>query len=407
VNFTLYILVSVGVFTLLILGLTAGLLAAGRKLTPQGKVKLRINGEKELEVQPGRSLLTTLAENKIYLPSACGGGGTCAMCKCRVTEGGGPLLPTEKGQVSKAEARESFRLACQLKVKNDLHLEIPPEILEIRKYECTVQSNRDVATFIREFTVELPEGIDLNFKAGGYIQLDIPPYEISYLDFGIADRFRDTWEKCRLLDLKAVNREPCFRAYSMANCPAEKGLVMLNIRIALPPPGLQCPPGIASSYLYSLKPGDTITVSGPYGEFFIKETDREMVYIGGGAGMAPMRSHLFHLFKTLRTGRRVSYWYGGRSFRELFYVEEFRALEKEFPNFSFHIGLSEPQPEDQWDGPVGFIHQVVLEHYLKDHPDPDEIEYYLCGPPMMLEAVANMLYNLGVEKEQIAFDDFG
>jgi Na+-transporting NADH:ubiquinone oxidoreductase subunit F len=406
-NTLLYILTSVAVFTGVIMLLVAGLLLASRKLTPQGKVKLQINRDKTLEVQPGRSLLNTLAENKIFLPSACGGGGTCAMCKCKVTEGGGPLLPTEAGQVSKNEARESVRLACQLKVKNDLSLEIPPEILDIKKYTCTVKSNRDVATFIREFTVELPEGVDLNFKAGGYIQIDIPEYELHYKNFDIAERFRDTWEAYALFDLRAVNKEPRFRAYSMANCPAEKGVVMLNVRIALPPPGTRYPPGVASSYLYSLKPGDPVTLSGPYGEFFIKDTEREMVYIGGGAGMAPMRSHIFHLFKTLQTGRTVSYWYGGRSMRELFYLDEFRALEKEFPNFSFHIGLSEPRPEDHWDGPTGFIHQVVLEHYLKDHSDPDEIEYYLCGPPMMLEAVGTMLYNLGVDEEMIAYDDFG
>ncbi|AKJ63848.1 NADH:ubiquinone reductase (Na(+)-transporting) subunit F [Kiritimatiella glycovorans] len=404
----IYVLTSITVFTGVILLLVLGLLIASRKLTPQGAVTIDINGgDQQIEAKPGTSLLGTLAAREIYLPSACGGGGTCAMCKCRVVEGGGEVLPTETGQLTRQERREGVRLSCQLKVKNDLRIEIPPEVLDIRKYTCRVRSNRDVATFIRELTLELPEDAEFDFEPGGYVQIDVPEYEIAFRDFGIDERFRDTWNQLGLLELEAKNDEPCFRAYSMANHPAEKGLIILNVRIALPPKGTSYPPGIASSYIYALQPGDEVTLSGPYGDFFIKDTDREMVYIGGGAGMAPLRSHIMHLLQTLRSGRTLSYWYGGRSMRELFYVDDFRALEKEFDNFTFHIALSEPLPEDEWDGPTGFIHQVVHDHYLGDHPDPDELEYYLCGPPMMLDASMNMLHELGVEDDRIAFDDFG
>ncbi len=406
-NFT-FLLAGVAVFTGVIVLLTVGLMFASRRLVPSGPVKISLNeGSRTLEVSSGTSLLTALAGQNIFLPSACGGGGTCAMCKCRVLEGGGDLLPTEAGHINKAQAREGWRLACQLKVKNDLKIEVPQEVLEIRKFEGTVRSNRNVATFIKELVVDLPPGMNLNFKAGGYIQIDIPPFEVSFRDFQIEEKFRDAWDKFKLWDLKCVNREPIFRAYSMANHPAEGNRVMLNVRIATPPPNTGAQPGLASSYIFSLKPGDKVMMSGPYGEFFAKKTDREMVYIGGGAGMAPMRSHIFDLFHTQRTTRKVSFWYGARSRREMFYDEEFKAIAKEFPNFKYTVALSEPQPEDQWDGPTGFIHKVVFENYLKNHPDPAEVEYYLCGPPMMIAAVNKMLYDLGVEKDMIAYDEFG
>lgn len=408
-DWILLLLVSAAVFTGLIIVFVAGLNAASRRLTPSGPVTIDINdGEKRLTVDSGSSLLAALAAQKIFLPSACGGGGTCAMCKCIVLEGGGELLPTEAGHISRAEAKQGWRLACQLKVKRDLKIRVPAEVLEIRKFEGTVRSNRNVATFIKELIVDLPPGMTLNFRAGGYIQLDIPSYkEISFRSFDIDERFRDAWDRYNLWDLAASNPEPIFRAYSMANHPAEGNMVMLNVRIATPPPGMNVPPGIASTYIFSLKPGDTVVMSGPFGEFFAKDTDREMVYIGGGAGMAPMRSHIFDLFKTRRTTRTVSFWYGARSRREMFYDEEFRAIAAEFPNFRYTVALSEPLPEDNWDGPTGFIHKVVYEMYLKDHPDPTEIEYYLCGPPMMIAAVNRMLDDLGVEKEMIAYDEFG
>jgi len=401
--------VSAAVFTGLILVFVAGLNAASRRLSPSGPVTIDINdGEQRLTVDSGVSLLAALAAQKIFLPSACGGGGTCAMCKCVVLEGGGDLLPTEAGHISRAEARQGWRLACQVKVKRDMKIRVPAEVLEIRKFEGTVRSNRNVATFIKELIVDLPPGMTLNFRAGGYIQMDIPPYkEISFRSFDIDERFRDAWDRYQLWDLKVSNPEPIFRAYSMANHPAEGSIVMLNVRIATPPPGMNVPPGIASSYIFSLKPGDKVVMSGPFGEFFAKDTDREMVYIGGGAGMAPMRSHIFDLFKTRRTTRKVSFWYGARSRREMFYDDEFRAIAAEFPNFRYTVALSEPLPEDHWDGPVGFIHKVVYDLYLKDHPDPTEIEYYLCGPPMMIAAVNRMLDELGVEKEMIAYDEFG
>jgi Na+-transporting NADH:ubiquinone oxidoreductase subunit F len=382
---------------------------AESKLVTKGKVKILINEDEEQspEVEAGTNLLATLSNNGIFLPSACGGQGTSAMCTCKVIEGGGEVLPTEESQLTRGQIKENVRLACQIKVKNDLKIEIPEEIFNIQKFECTVRSNHNVATFIKELVLEMPEGLDLDFRAGGYIQIYIPPYSLSYKEFDIEEEYLSDWDKYKLWDLKASNDEEIFRAYSMANHPAEKGIVMLNVRVATPPPGTDFPPGIASSYIFNLKPGDKVTVSGPYGEFFIKETAREMMYIGGGAGMAPMRSHLFHLFQTLKTGRKVTFWYGARSKREMFYDEDFKTIAKGFSNFSYHVGLSEPLPEDNWDGPVGFIHQVVFDKYLKDHEEPEEIEYYLCGPPMMLSAVTNMLYNQGVENEQIAFDDFG
>ncbi len=404
-----YIVSSVAVFTFVIMLLVTLLMVASKKLVPQGLAKLNINdGNRELEVKPGSSLLTALAGQKIFLPSACGGGGTCAMCKCKVLEGGGELLPTEAGQVTKAEAKEGVRLACQLKVKEDMKLDIEPEILEIKKYECTVRSNHNVATFIKELVVELPKGEKLDFRAGGYIQIDVPAYkDLSYKSFDVEEEYRGDWDKFNQWDLVANNPEPCFRAYSMANFPLEDDIIMLNIRIASPPPGTSYPPGVCSSYVFDLKPGDKITISGPYGEFFAKDTKREMCFIGGGAGMAPMRSHIYDQLKRIGTDRKITFWYGGRSVRELFYVEEFEQLAKDFPNFTFHIALSDPLPEDNWEGPTGFIHQVVLNEYLDKHPDPTEIEFYLCGPPIMLKCVKDMADDLGVEPEMIMADDFG
>jgi len=402
-----YILASVAVFTGVIIFLVVGLMFAARTLSPGGMVKVDVNeGHKTIETSPGATILSTLAANDVFLPSACGGGGTCAMCKCHVLEGGGTILPTETGYISKAEAKEGLRLGCQVKVKQDMKIRVPEEVLEIRKFECTVRSNRNVATFIKEFIVDLPPGVDLNFKAGGYIQIDIPKYELAYNTFEIEEEYRDAWDNFKLWDLKAKNDEPIFRAYSMANHPAEGNMVMLNVRIATPPPTLDVPPGISSSYIFNMKAGDKVWVSGPYGEFFAKDTEREMLYIGGGAGMAPMRSHIFDLFQTQRTNRKVSFWYGARSLREMFYEDDFEGIAKEFPNFSFNVAMSEPQPEDKWTGPTGFIHTVVLENYLSTHPDPTEIEYYLCGPPPMIAAVNKMLYDLGVEKDMIAYDEF-
>ncbi len=400
--------ISTLVFTVIILLLVWALNFAESKLVNKGKVKLLINDdeEKSPEVEAGSNLLTTLSNNGIFLPSACGGQGTCGMCTCQITDGGGDVLPTEESQLSRGQIKNNVRLACQVKVKQDMKIHIPEEIFNIHKFNCTVRSNDNVATFIKELVLELPEGQIMDFKAGGYIQIYIPPYNIKYSDFDIEKQYHPDWDKYHLWDLKASNDEEIFRAYSMASHPAEKGIVMLNVRIATPPPGTDFPPGISSSFIFNLKPGDKVTVSGPYGEFFIKDTDREMMYIGGGAGMAPMRSHIFHLFKTLKTGRKVSFWYGARSKREMFYDDQFKAIEKEFPNFTYHVALSDPLEEDNWDGPVGFIHQVVLDNYLKDHEAPEDIEYYLCGPPMMISAVNNMLYNQGVEKENIAFDEF-
>lgn len=403
-----YVAASVVVFTGLILLLVLGIIWASKTLAPSGRVKIDINdGSKILDVQPGKSLLGLLADQKIFLPSACGGMGTCAMCKCNVVSGGGSILPTETGHISKQAAKEGQRLACQVKVKSDIKIHVPAEVMEIKKFEGTVRSNRNVATFIKEFIVDLPPGVDLAFKAGGYIQIDIPTYDIKFRDFDIDERFRDAWDKFKLFDLACVNEEPIFRAYSMGNHPAEGNRVMLNVRIATPPPKMpDIKPGIASTYIFNLKPGDKVWISGPFGEFFAKDTDKEMIYIGGGAGMAPLRSHVMDLFHTKKTTRKVSYWYGARSLREMFYEQDFRDIEKQFPNFTFNVALSEPQAEDNWTGYKGFIHQVLLENYLKTHPDPSEVEYYLCGPPPMIAAVNKMLYDLGVEKEQIAYDEF-
>ena len=406
---TSYIITSVVVFTVVIMALVTILMAAAKKLVPQGFAKLSINeGSREIDVKPGTSLLSALSNEQIFLPSACGGGGTCAMCKCKVLEGGGELLPTEAGQVTKAEAKEGVRLACQLKVKESMGLDIEPEILEIKKYECTVRSNDNVATFIKELVVELPKGEKLDFRAGGYIQIDVPAFKgLEYKNFEIGDEYRQDWDQFKMFDLVANNDEDCFRAYSMASFPLEDDIIMLNIRIASPPPGSDYPPGICSSYAFDLKPGDKITISGPYGEFFAQETDREMCFIGGGAGMAPMRSHIFDQLKRLNSKRKISFWYGARSLREVFYEDEYDQLAQENQNFEWHLALSDPQPEDDWQGETGFIHNVVLENYLKDHPAPEDVEYYMCGPPMMNAAVIKMLKDLGVEDENIMLDDFG
>ena len=426
------LLTTIIVFLTVVLSLVGILLFAKAKLSPGGKVKLVINGQKEVEVDAGSTILSTLGNNQIFLPSACGGGGTCAMCKCQVTEGGGEILPTEKPYFSRKEIADDWRLGCQVKIKNDMNIEIPEEIFGIKKWECEVISNYNVASFIKAFIVKLPEGEILDFEAGGYIQIDVPECEVDFKDIDIRpepndpagpDKFKSEWDKFGLWPLKMKNDEECFRAYSMANHPAEGNIVMLTIRIATPPwdrsknAWMDVNPGICSSYVFSRKVGDKVTISDPYGEFFITDTDTEMVYIGGGAGMAPMRSHLFHLFHTLKTDRKVTYYYGGRSKRELFYEEDFRQIEKEFPNFKFHLVLSEPAPEDNWkekkslddegDGFLGFVHNAVIEHHLKPHEAPEDIEFYFCGPPLMNQAVLKMCDDWGVPEENVAFDDFG
>jgi Na+-transporting NADH:ubiquinone oxidoreductase subunit F len=406
------LLYALVVFMVIILLLVVMLLFARHKLIPKGDVKLLVN-EREMTVSPGSNLLTTLSSNGVFLPSACGGMGTCGMCKCRILEGGGSILATETGFFTRKEQLNNWRLSCQVKIREPLKIEVPESVLGIRKWECDVVSNRNVATFIKEFIVRLPDGEELNFDPGGYIQIDVPKYSADFRDFAIEEKFRSDWDNYRMWDFSIRNTEEAFRAYSMANYPAEKNLIRLNIRIATPPwdnvrkQYMNVPPGICSSYLFSLKPGDKVMISGPYGEFHIKDTGNEMVYIGGGAGMAPLRSHVFHLFHTLKTDRKVSYWYGARSLREVFYEEEFREIEKQFPNFRFHLALSAPLPEDNWTGFTGNIHQVLLDNYLGIHDEPEDIEYYFCGPPVMNDAVLNMLDNLGVPAENISFDDFG
>ena len=419
-------------FLSVILLLVALLLFAKAKLSPSGKIKIEINGEKTIEVDGGSSLLSTLGNAGIFLPSACGGGGTCVQCTCQVQEGGGAILPTEEPHFSRKQIADNWRLGCQVKVKQDMKIRIPEEVFGIKKWECEVVSNYNVASFIKEFVVRLPEGETLHFEAGGYIQIDVPSITVDFKNIDITahpeqhgrpDEFKAEWDKFGLWDLKMVNDEEVVRAYSMANHPAEGNIVMLNIRIATPPwdrarnSWMQVNPGVCSSYVFGCKAGDKVMISGPYGEFFIKETEAEMVYIGGGAGMAPMRSHLFHLFHTLKTGRKVTFFYGGRSKRELFYVKDFRDIEAQFPNFKFHVALSEPLPEDNWrekkkvddegDGFVGFVHNVVIEHHLKNHDSPEDIEFYFCGPPLMNQAVLKMCDDWGVPPENVAFDDFG
>jgi Na+-transporting NADH:ubiquinone oxidoreductase subunit F len=411
---TLTLIIAIVAFLVVTLLLVAVLLYAKAKLVASGEVTIDINGEKQLVVNPGSTLLTTLADNGVFLPSACGGGGSCGMCRLQVLEGGGDILPTEVNFFSRRQQKENWRLGCQVKVKQDLKIAVPASVLGVRKWECEVVSNRNVATYIKEFVVKLPAGENLNFESGGYIQIDVPKYEgIKFADFDIAPEYRAEWEQFKMFDLVANNPEPTFRAYSMANHPAEGNIVMLNIRIATPPFDrvnggfMPLNPGICSSYIFSLKPGDKITISGPYGEFHVKKTPAEKMFIGGGAGMAPMRSHLFHLFKTEKTKTPITFWYGARSLREVFYADQFEEIAREFPNFKFNIALSEPKPEDNWKGYVGFIHQVIFENYLKNHDAPEDIEYYLCGPPMMNAAVTKMLDGLGVPPENIMYDDFG
>jgi len=403
------IILGVFMFTLVVIALVVLILVAKKYLVASGNIKITVNGQKTLSVPAGGKLLGCLADNGIFVSSACGGGGTCAQCKVKVHSGGGDILPTEKTHINNKLAKEGVRLSCQVAVKQDMDIEVPEEVFETKKWLCTVRSNDNVATFIKELVLELPPNEAVDFKAGGYIQIEVPPHQVEYKNFLVDKRFHEDWDKFNIWRYVSKVDETVFRAYSMANYPGEKGIIMLNVRIASPPPRAPegTPPGKVSSYIFNLKPGDKVTISGPYGEFFIKDTQNEMVYIGGGAGMAPLRSHIFELFRNRKTNRKVSYWYGGRSTRELFYVEDFRAIERDFPNFKFNIALSEPKPEDNWTGYVGFIHQVILENYLKNHPAPEDIEYYLCGPPMMISAVFKMLESLGVEPENIAFDDFG
>jgi Na+-transporting NADH:ubiquinone oxidoreductase subunit F len=403
------ILLGVLMFTLVVIALVLLILAAKKALISAGNVKILVNDSKELSVPCGGKLLSALADQGIFVSSACGGGGTCAQCKVQVLSGGGEILATERSHINNKMAKEGYRLSCQVAVKQDMKIHVPEEVFETKKWRCKVRSNHNVATFIKELVLELPAGDAVDFKAGGYIQIEVPPHVVEYKNFAIEPQFHEDWDKFNVWRYTSKVNDPVYRAYSMANYPGEKGIIMLNVRIASPPPRAPdgTPPGKVSSYIFNLKPGDEVTISGPYGEFFIKDTEAEMVYIGGGAGMAPLRSHIFELFKNRKTKRKVSYWYGGRSSKELFYVDHFRAIEKEFPNFKFNIALSEPRPEDNWTGYTGFIHQVVLENYLKNHPAPEDIEYYLCGPPMMNAAVFKMLDELGVEKENIAYDDFG
>ena len=424
------------VFVFVIGLLSMMLITARKKLVPQGTVNIYVNGDKDnpLVVQPGTNLLSALSDSSVFLPSACGGGGTCAMCECHVHRGGGEVLPTEMNHLTRKEAASGMRLACQVKVREEMDIEIPEEIFGIKKWECEVISNHNVATFIKEFIVKLPEGETLDFEAGGYIQVDVPPIVVDYSkDIDITahpnyhdspDKFQKDWDQFKLWDLKMVNDEEIFRAYSMSNHPAEGNIVSLTIRIATPPfdrakkGWMDVNPGICSSYVFSRKPGDKVTISGPYGEFFIKETENEMLYVGGGAVMAPMRSHLYHLFHTLKTGRKVTFFYGGRTKQEVFYIEEFREIEKQFPNFRFAVALDNPLPEDNWtlkenlddpngDGFKGYVHQVVIDEYLSKHPAPEDVELYFCGPPIMNQCVLKMADEWGIPEEQVAFDDFG
>jgi len=397
-------------FTVVILALVVVLLFAKSKLVASGEVEITINDDPEhsLKTAAGGTLLGTLADNQIFIPSACGGQGTCGVCEVKVLEGGGALLPTEETHINRGQAREGCRLACQVKVKQDMKIEIPAEVFSVRKWECTVRSNHNVATFIKELVLELPEGESVPFRAGGYIQIECPPHEVAYKGFEVEEEYREDWDKFDVWRYISTVDETVLRAYSMANYPEEAGMIMLNVRVASPPPRMpDVPPGKMSSFIFNLKPGDKVTISGPFGEFFARPTDNEMIFIGGGAGMAPMRSHIFDQFKRLATERKVSFWYGARSLREAFYIEDFDSIQAEFENFQWHLALSEPLEEDNWTGLTGFIHQVLYDNYLKDHRAPEDCEYYICGPPMMNDAVIQMLTYLGVERENVLFDDFG
>jgi Na+-transporting NADH:ubiquinone oxidoreductase subunit F len=404
------ILIGVVGFTILVVALVLVLMVAKSKLVNSGNVKIVINDDEgaALQVPAGTTLLNTLANQKIFIPSACGGMGSCGVCKVHVHDGGGAMLPTEKGFITRGEAREGVRLSCQVKVKQDMKIGVEPEIFSVRKWECSTRSNVNVATFIKELILDLPPGEDVPFKAGGYIQIECPPHVVHYKDFLIEDEYRGDWDRFNMWQFTSKVDELVTRAYSMANYPEEAGMIMLNVRIASPPPRMpDVPPGKMSSFIFGLQPGDKVTISGPFGEFFARETDNEMVFIGGGAGMAPMRSHIFDQFRRLKTDRKVSFWYGARSLREAFYVDHFDKIADEFENFTWHLALSDPQPEDNWEGYTGFIHQVALDEYLSDHPSPEDCEFYMCGPPMMNQAVINMLLDLGVEPENIMLDDFG
>jgi len=404
----LEISLGVAMFTAIILALVGIILVARSRLVPSGNVDININSERSVTTPVGGKLLTALADAKIFIPSACGGGGSCGQCRVKVFEGGGEILPTETSLITKREAAEGDRLSCQVVVKQDMNIEVPREVFGVQKWKCRVRSNHNVSTFIKELILELPKGEDLQFRAGGYIQIECPPHHLKYSEFDVEEQFHDEWGRYNLWQYKSTVTEPLSRAYSMASYPGEKGIVMLNIRIATPPPSMpDAPPGKMSSFLFNLKPRDKVMIAGPFGEFFAKDTDAEMVFIGGGAGMAPMRAHIFDQLKRLNSSRRISYWYGARSLREMFYMDDFDALDKAHENFSWHIALSDPQPQDHWTGPTGFIHEVVYEHHLKDHPAPEDCEYYMCGPPMMTASVIKMLHDLGVEDDNILLDNFG
>lgn len=403
------IIISMALFTLIVLVLAVVVMLAKDRLVAKGNATIDINDDPalSLSVPMGGKLLNALADNEIYIPSACGGQGTCGQCKVVIKEGGGDLLDTERAKLNRQQINANYRLSCQVSVKDDMSLGLPPELFAIRNWDCTVRSNRSVATFIKELVLELPPGEDMEFRAGGYVQINVPPHTVRYSDFDIDERFRPEWDKYNLWQYVSKVDEPVMRAYSMANYPGEKGIIMLNVRIASPPPSKpDAPPGKVSSYIYNLKPGDRVSISGPYGEFFARETNNEMIFVGGGSGMAPMRSHIFDQLERLHSGRKISYWYGARSLAEVFYAEDFDRLAQEHDNFEWAIGLSSPLPEDNWTGPVGFIHQILYDQYLKDHPAPEDCEYYLCGPPMMIDAVVNMLINQGVDSKNILFDKF-
>ena len=403
------LILGVVAFSGIVIALVLVILGARSQLVSTGLVSIEINGDKDnpIKVQSGSKLLQTLADNKIFLSSACGGGGTCSQCKCQILEGGGSILPTEESHFNSREKNEGWRLSCQVAVKNDLKISVPDEVFGVKEWECEVISNDNVATFIKELVLKLPEGEEVNFRAGGYVQLEAPAYKLNYKEFDIGKEYHDDWDRFNVWDNVAVNNEPVIRAYSMANYPDEKGIIKFNIRIASPPPGMDVPPGVMSSWTFNLKPGDKVKVFGPFGEFFAKETQAEMVFVGGGAGMAPMRSHIFDQLLRIHTDRKITFWYGARSLKEMFYVDEFDALAHKYDNFEWHVALSDPLPEDDWDGDTGFIHNVLYENYLKSHDAPEDCEYYMCGPPMMNKAVIDMLLDLGVEPENIALDDFG
>jgi len=401
------IMLGVLLFTLIVLSLVLIILFARSKLVATGDVTILVNDEESLDVKPGGKLLGALAEKGLFVSSACGGGGTCAQCKVKVVEGGGSLLPTEEGHINRREAAQGERLACQVSVKQDMKIEVPEDVFGVKKWECTVRSNDNVATFIKELVLELPQEETIDFRAGGYIQIECPPYHLKYDQFKVAEEYREDWDKYNLWDVESRVSEPVMRAYSMANYPEEDEIIMLNVRVAAPPPGKDVPAGQMSSYIFNLKPGDKVTVSGPFGEFFARKTEKEMVFVGGGAGMAPMRSHIFDQLIRLKTDRKMTFWYGARSLREAFYVDHFDKLAAEHDNFDWSMALSEPLPDDNWEGSTGFIHDVLYENYLKDHPAPEDCEYYLCGPPMMNSSVIRMLTDLGVEPENIMLDDFG